>query len=81
MIATAKAHYNGGAIVLDSPVDFAEGQELVVTYVGCEVPAKKRTRENIEAILDEFTGCTHAWDGVDILEYQRQLRGEYRENV
>ena len=41
----------------------------------------KRTREEIEAMLDSLMGRSTAWKDVDVLEYQRQLRGEYRENV
>lgn len=42
---------------------------------------KKRTREEIEAMLDSLMGRSTAWQGVDILEYQRKLRGEYRERI
>ena len=46
-------------------------------------PAHKKTmsESDARAMLDSFMGRSRAWDGVDILEYQRQLRGEYRENV
>ena len=41
----------------------------------------KRSRDEVVAMLQSMMGTSHAWQGVDILEYQRQLRGEYRENV
>ena len=28
--------------------------------------------------LDSFIGCTHVWDNIDVMNYQKQLRGEYR---
>ena len=42
---------------------------------------KKRSHEENVALVKSFMGKTRAWEGVDALEYQRQLRGEYRENV
>ena len=42
---------------------------------------QNRTHEENVELVDSLIGQSHAWDGVDILEYQRQLRGEYRENA
>ena len=77
MMTSVKAHYDGKTIVLDSPVDFEEGQELVVTYAGSEnPPAQRRSKAEIAAALYEFAGSVHSWDGEDALEYQRRLREE-----
>jgi hypothetical protein len=32
MLATAKGYYNGSKIVLNTPVDFERGQEVLITY-------------------------------------------------
>ena len=41
-------------------------------------PAAEVTSKDFESVLDSFVGCTHAWDGTDVMEYQHILRGEYR---
>ena len=43
-------------------------------------PAKSARSDSgdFESMLDSFVGCTHAWDGTDVMEYQRKMRGEYR---
>lgn len=61
-----------------------EVEQLVFRLVEKQKQAKtkkKRTREEIESMLDSFIGCSTAWQDVDILAYQRQLRGEYRDHV
>ena len=42
---------------------------------------KERTHSENIALVKSFMGKSHAWDGTNILDYQKQLRGEYRENV
>ena len=42
---------------------------------------KKHSREEVDAMLKSMMGKSHSWDGLDVLEYQRKLRGEYRDNV
>lgn len=42
--------------------------------------SKRSHSENL-SLVKSFVGKTHAWKDMDVLEYQRQLRGEYRENV
>ena len=44
-------------------------------------PEKKRSREEIDAMLKSLMGKSHSWNGADVLDYQRKLRGEYRDNV
>lgn len=44
-------------------------------------PEKKRSREEIDAMLKSQMGKSHSWNGADVLDYQRKLRGEYRDNV
>ena len=39
----------------------------------------KRTHEENFALVKSFMGISDCWKDVDILEYQRQLRGEYNE--
>ncbi|MCR5621457.1 MAG: hypothetical protein K6G18_06340 [Treponema sp.] len=46
-----------------------------------ESAQKQRTHEENVALVKSFMGRSHSWNGGDVLEYQRQLRGEYRENV
>ncbi len=44
-------------------------------------PEKKRSREEIDAMLRSLMGKSHSWNGADVPDYQRKLRGEYRDNV
>ena len=44
-------------------------------------PEKKRSREEIDAMLKSLMGKSHSWNGADVLDYQRKLRGEYSDNV
>lgn len=46
-----------------------------------EITRVKRTHEENVSLVETFMGRSHAWDGIDILEYQQNLRGEYRENA
>ena len=54
MIATAKGHYNGAQIVLDSPVEFQRGQEVIITYTVIHSTPKK---SNQNALIDSLIGA------------------------
>ena len=54
MLATAKGYYNGSQIVLDSPVQFQRGQEVIVTYTIIRSTQKKN---NQNALVDSLVGA------------------------
>lgn len=54
MLATAKGYFDGSQIVLDSPVQFQRGQEVIVTYTVVQPPRKKN---NQEALVDSLIGA------------------------
>ena len=61
-----------------------EVEQLVFRLVEKQKQSQKetqRTHEENVALLNSLMGTTHVWDGVDVLEYQRKLRGEYRERL
>ena len=43
-----------------------------------EVSTTQKDSGDFEAMIDSFAGCTHVWDDIDVMKYQKQLRGEYR---
>lgn len=47
MLATVKGYYNGSQIVLDTPVQFQTGQEVIVTYTISQSLSKNHNHENI----------------------------------
>ncbi len=54
MLATAKGHYNGSQIVLDTPVKFQRGQEVVITYTIIQQTPKEK--ENF-SLVDSLIGA------------------------
>ena len=87
-MVAVKAFYDGKNYITEGNVAVKPNQRVIITYLDEFVPEKKRETEKkgrsveeLDAIFDSVSGRCHAWDGVDVLEYQRQLRGEYRENV
>ena len=38
----------------------------------------KKHDADFESMIDSFMGCTHAWDNTDVMQYQQELRGDYR---
>ncbi|MDY2843455.1 MAG: hypothetical protein SOT81_05670 [Treponema sp.] len=54
MLATAKGYFNGSQIVLDSPVQFQRGQEVIVTYTIISSAQKKSDQNNL---VDSLVGA------------------------
>jgi len=54
MLATVKGYYNGSQIVLDTPVQFQTGQEVIVTYTISQSLSKSHNHENI---VDTLVGA------------------------
>ena len=54
MLATVKGYYNGSQIVLDTPVQFQTGQEVIVTYTISQSLSKNHNHENI---VDTLVGA------------------------
>ncbi|MBP5449965.1 MAG: hypothetical protein J6Y01_07605 [Spirochaetales bacterium] len=53
MLATAKGYYDGSQIVLDSPVHFKRGQEVIVTYTIIQPALRK---QNQDALVNSLIG-------------------------
>lgn len=69
MLATAKGYYNGSQIVLDTPVQFQRGQEVIVTYTVIRSTPKKNSQN---ALVDSLIGAIP--DGGKSLEDYRSER-------
>lgn len=54
MLATAKGHFNGSKIVLDSPVQFQRGQEVIVTYTIISSTQNESDQNNL---VDSLVGA------------------------
>ena len=54
MLATAKGYYNGSQIVLDTPVQFQRGQEVIVTYTVIHSTPHKNSQN---ALVDFLIGA------------------------
>lgn len=54
MLATVKGYYNGSQIVLDTPVQFQTGQEVIITYTISQSLSKNHNHENI---VDTLVGA------------------------
>ena len=67
MLATAKGHYNGSHIVLNTPVQFQQGQEIIITYTVLPTNSKQET---VSSTVDSLIG---------ILPNRERELSEYRE--
>ena len=54
MLATVKGYYNASQMVLDTPVQFQTGQEVIVTYTISQSLSKSHNHENI---VDTLVGA------------------------
>ncbi|MGN0728533.1 hypothetical protein [Treponema sp.] len=54
MLATAKGYFDGSHIVLDSPVKFERGQEVLVTYTIIQ-PAQEKADK--DSLVDSLVGA------------------------
>ena len=73
MLATAKGHYNGSRIVFDTPVDFQQGQEVVVTYM---VIPSSREMESNDSLVDSLVGAIPN-TGKTLAEYRSERLKKY----
>lgn len=67
MLATAKGYYNGSHIVLNTPVQFQQGQEVIITYT---VLSQNSKREMLASIVDSLRG---------VIPNREKELSEYRE--
>lgn len=73
MLATAKGHYNGSQIVLDTPVEFQRGQEVVITYTIIQHLSKEE--ENF-TLVDSLIGAIPD-SGKSLEEYRTERLEKY----
>ena len=73
MLATAKGYFNGSHIVLDSPVKFQRGQEVVVTYTIIQSTQKK---SNQDLLVDSLVGAIPN-RGKSLSEYRAERLKKY----
>ena len=67
MLATAKGYYNGSHIVMNTPVQFQQGQEVIITYTVLPTNSKQET---VSSTVDSLIG---------ILPNRERELSEYRE--
>ena len=73
MLATAKGYFNGSHIVLNLPVKFKRGQEVVVTYTIIQsVPNKS----NQDLLVDSLIGAIPN-NGKSLSEYRSERLRKY----
>ena len=73
MLATAKGYYNGTQIVLDSSVQFQQGQEVIVTYT---VSPKILKKESLLSVIDSLVGAVPD-TGKELSEYREERLKKY----
>ena len=73
MLATAKGYFNGSQIVLDSPVQFQRGQEVIVTYTIISSAQKKSDQNNL---VDSLVGAIPN-SGKSLDEYRSERLKKY----
>lgn len=73
MLATAKGYYNGSQIVLDSPVHFQRGQEVIITYTIIHSAPKK---SNQSLLVDSLVGAIPN-SGKSLEEYRSERLRKY----
>ena len=73
MFATAKGYFNGSHIVLNSPVKFQRGQEVIVTYTTIQSAPKK---SNQDFLVDSLIGAIPN-SGKTLSEYRAERLRKY----
>lgn len=73
MTATVKGHFNGSQIVLDSPVEFQYGQEVIVTYNIIQSISEKN---NQDVLVDSLIGVIPN-KGKSLSEYRLERLKKY----
>ena len=74
MLATAKGYYNGSQIVLNSPVQFQRGQEVIVTYT--IIADSTQNKKNQDALVDSLVGAIPK-SGKTLEEYRSERLRKY----
>ena len=72
MLATVKGHYNGSRIVLDLPIHFRQGQEVVVTYT----PFYDEQKPIQSSIVDSLIGIIPD-QGKSLDDYRKERLKKY----
>ena len=73
MLATAKGYFYGSHIVLDSPVKFQRGQEVVVTYT---IIKSIPQNNNQSSLVDSLIGAIPD-SGKTLSEYRSERLRKY----
>ncbi|MBP5442961.1 MAG: hypothetical protein J6W60_10200 [Treponema sp.] len=73
MLATAKGYYNGSQIVLNSPVQFQRGQEVIVTYTIADSIQNKKDQD---VLVDSLVGSIPK-SGKSLEEYRLERLRKY----
>ena len=74
MLATAKGYYNGSQIVLNSPIQFQRGQEVIVTYT--IISDSTQNKKNQDALVDSLVGAIPK-SGKTLEEYRSERLRKY----
>lgn len=74
MLATAKGYYNGSQIVLNSPVQFQRGQEVIITYT--IIADSAQNKKNQDALVDSLVGAIPK-SGKTLEEYRSERLRKY----
>lgn len=74
MLATAKGYYNGSQIVLNSPVQFQRGQEVIITYT--IIADSTQNKKNQDALVDSLVGAIPK-SGKTLEEYRSERLRKY----
>ena len=73
MLATVKGYYDGSHIILDSPVQFQRGQEVIVTY--SLVAPNPKSNEQL-SLVDSLIGAIPD-SGKSLEEYRSERLTKY----
>ena len=72
MLATAKGPYDGSHIILDSPVPFRRGQEVIVTYTLVPPPPPKPAPSIVDSLLGAIPNT-----GKTLEDYRNERLAKY----
>ena len=74
MLATTKGYYNGSQFVLNSPVQFQRGQEVIITYT--IIADSTQNKKNQDALVDSLVGAIPK-SGKTLEEYRSERLRKY----
>ena len=72
MLATAKGYFNGSHIVLDTPVHFQRGQEVIVTYTLINSSQEKPQVSLVDSLIGSIPDS-----GKSLEEYRMERLHKY----